>query len=115
MPALIEQSLIISTGPQPLEAAQTDLIRRFCKVWTQKERRLSTTEFIRHKGVLRQRRRAQRQDCGKKRAKYKVTRKKPEGPQRGLLEADCVALVPPPEGRAASSIFDPMSPPRRSK
>ena len=32
-----------------------------------------------------------------------------------LLEADCVALVPPPEGRAASSIFDPMSPPRRSK
>eukprot|EP00438_Fugacium_kawagutii_P028080 Skav223929 [mRNA] locus=scaffold2593:425766:431664:+ [translate_table: standard] len=111
--ALLEQYLILTRGPSPMDSQ--DLIRQSCKKWLSKERRFSTTSFVRTGGgVLKQRRRAKRCDVGKKRSQY--IKKKParDGPLRGLTGAEAVGLSRAPEESKAqaSRILDEMSPPK---
>eukprot|EP00438_Fugacium_kawagutii_P029030 Skav200757 [mRNA] locus=scaffold1117:674257:680265:+ [translate_table: standard] len=111
--ALLEQYLILSQGPSPIDCS--GLIRQGVKKWLSKERRCSTTSFVRTGGgVLKQRRRAKRCDVGKKRSQY--IKKKParEGPLRGLTGAEEVGLSHAPEESKAqvSGILDEMSPPK---
>lgn len=64
-PPLLEQILLIGAGPSPLDALQGDLLSRCLNVFMQKERRMSTSEFVRKKGKLVQRRRAMRSTFAK--------------------------------------------------
>lgn len=114
-PAVLEQILLIGAGPSPLDALQGDLLSRCLNVFMQKERRMSTSEFVRKKGKLVQRRRAMRSDIGSKRRNYVRKVSRPEGPARLLQEASAVGLLEPPTERAMSSIFDEMSPPKKKR
>jgi len=109
----MSQHLVLATGPVPFDSAS--FMSRCPKIWLSKERRLSVTDFVRRKGVLSQRRRAQRSDSGQKRARYGRKRPVRDGPARGLVEAEAVALQDAPQAREASSILDEMSPPKRKR